>query len=1453
MSFASPLFLGLALGVLVVVLLHTLHRQRRSVGSVMLWRQLELDTRPRRSLRLPKPNLLLLLQVLAVLLLVLALAQPRWGDGDRAPVQHVFILDVSASMGTTDAEGSRFDAAREALLADLDRLTLTEGDALTVVTAGTTPRLLAVRHVETSAARALVASLSVTGGSADWRATGALLPAILGSDLKDDLGDDLDDGPGGDGGTRITVLTDDAEGAALVAPALSPRIVSFGNAETPNAAVTARIVPATQTPGAPPRWRLEGEVALQGLAEPPALAMGFRPEGRATFLDWEAPAYGARQGDVIPFEALLELPGPGILELALPGDAASHDDRFLLFVPDAAARLRVLYVGPGNPALQAALLTSGRAEVFAATALPADLGLYDLVVLDNAVVPERPPGNLLWLGSARVEDEPTPTLRPAVANDWDREHALARNLDWAGLAQVRIFDGAAWPDTRVIAAADGTPLVQARSRPDGREVRLALDPTDPAWTGAPQFPILIGNILDWLDGTRGGCIAGQVCPLPASDLGAAVTDPDGAPLARPAEGVAGILPETLAAGFVPERAGLHTVGGVAYPVNADPAESVAAVPAPASDARDEDRPAWPPYRWILAAALVLIVVEAVVALFRSEARLALSGNRREAGRQRTALALRAGTLALGLAAFADAPFPQLRPAEQIVVIAPAQETEGAGARLISTVRTGCDGIFTKAAGLVTTGTPPRVAQDLSCEGGGPRGAAAADGAGSDLGLALELALAMMQPGASGRIVLAGDAPQTGAAPLRGAEALVRADVRLDLLPLGGRAPGDAWVADVALPETLYAGDTAPLTAIIHSDTATTARIEVGQDERDLLSREVALVAGANRIDTTVSELSEGPARFWVRITAADDPQPLNDRNEVLRDVGPAPRVAIVTPEADRGDIMADALAVQGLEATVLRPDRAPFKLADWLDYDGVVLMNVPSLDLDTRQQEQLGEFAGIHGRGLMILGGENSFGPGGYFRTPLEAISPLSAKIPREAPVAAIAFVLDRSGSMQAPVEGVTRLDIAKEATLSAIDLLNAESQVAVVVFDSEPHVVVPLQERRDLGAAERALAPVTPGGGTSIAPGLEAALEELDRAEAPIRHVVVMSDGLTQPGDFDGLMERAMTEGITVSTVSIGNGADVGRLADLARKGGGSSHVTRDFRALPGILSQEAMMLGGEPMEQGPEAAAWDDRSAPWLSGLPQMPAVDAWVRTSLKAGARQHLALTDAEGDVVPILASWRYGNGTVLALASHGVGPGTARWQMQSFFPLIYAQAMRAMLSGGERELSLDIRRLGDTLEVRAAALTETGTPAPDLPLAATIRQGDTTLPLRLTPGPDGWSGQTAPLAPGDWHLTVTGDDRSANARGTIAYPASLDHSRADPGLITTLSAITGGRRLAADDDFPWPGLALQLAPGWPLWALLALAAFLLDLGVRYVPGLFFGLRRALRPTSTRRRPA
>ena len=175
----------------------------------------------------------------------------------------------------------------------------------------------------------------------------------------------------------------------------------------------------------------------------------------------------------------------------------------------------------------------------------------------------------------------------------------------------------------------------------------------------------------------------------------------------------------------------------------------------------------------------------------------------------------------------------------------------------------------------------------------------------------------------------------------------------------------------------------------------------------------------------------------VVVDAPGDTFPQNNRNGVTIDIAPAPEVLIVAAQPAWAEVLAKALALHEIKSKIVEPKRAPFYLKDWLAYSGIVLMNVPAIDLATLQQELIEKAVADHGRGVLLLGGENSFGPGGYYETPLERVSPLSSRVPREAPKVALAFVLDRSGSMQRNEGGATRLDIAKQATLSAIRLLH--------------------------------------------------------------------------------------------------------------------------------------------------------------------------------------------------------------------------------------------------------------------------------------------------------------------------------------------------------------------------------------------------------------------------------
>ena len=442
--------------------------------------------------------------------------------------------------------------------------------------------------------------------------------------------------------------------------------------------------------------------------------------------------------------------------------------------------------------------------------------------------------------------------------------------------------------------------------------------------------------------------------------------------------------------------------------------------------------------------------------------------------------------------------------------------------------------------------------------------------------------------------------------------------------------------------------------------------------------------------------------------------------------------------------------------------------------------------------------------------------------------------------------MLDRSGSMQQPVGNGNRLDIAKQATLAAIRLLNRNSQVGIIVFDSDPTTVLPLGRLTDPEVVASALSNVDPGGGTSVYPGLQAAFDMLRDVDTPARHIIVMTDGLSQPADFPGLLGQIRDAGITVSSVSIGEGAERTLIEQIAQLGGGTFHATDDFAALPSILSQEAMLLSGSPIEQGVTQPLWASRAEPFLRGLPpQMPPIDGFVLTTAKPEATLSMVVPDSKGEPMPLLASWRYGAGQVLALTTEAVGPWSSQWQQLPTYPALWAQALRQFLPGVERgDLVLDLMRRGDGF---VADVTLQGEGAGLMPALSVAASDGTAMQLPLSRiGTDRYEATYYPYDAGQVQFAASAGELTAEKSIVMGYPAHLGTVVPDQGL-RQLVAATGGT-FAAEDI---PSMTLPdrwtLQSFWLGWLVLALTFLMLELTVRYTR-LLKPKQPVIKPAST-----
>lgn len=1398
MQVLAPLALFAGLLALVILAFHIRRRRTVTVPSLVIWRQLRAgQVRRHRTWQWPNPSWSLTLQLLALLAMVLALSQPLWNRGPS--VDHwIFVVDRSGAMQAEADGGTLLDKAKAELR---DRITNAAGAGRqSLVMVGSAVAPVAIDQALTvSAMTDAVDSIAAEDGPADWSRLGTALSSIIRSDED----------------TRVVTYSDHAAMPDLERDRVAMDPVVLVSSQ-PNAAITAEMVASTKVAN---RWTLSGTVRLDpGQAEAEVI-VGFATRGDEQSLEWTRRTITTpnEATDIVryrTFSVTLELPGAGIVSATLADDGNGYDNVARFVIGAQPKSLDVLYIGAGSQPLLSALRAIEGAQIFQAPRLPDDVSNYGLVVVDGSSVDRQPETNTLWIGNAGIGAATLQAASALTPTSAAEAHPLMRGVSWTGIETGGSVALSVSETAEILLRTGGTPLITTDRTEFGRSIALAFDPRQSNWPQQPSLPIFVANLVDWLGIApqavlRPSCIVGARCALDRRLEGGMVTR-----LGSDAEASDRILP----AGWVPAVAGLYQIernGLVALiAVNPD------VVPPGVGDAaiRDEAAgfplPLWP---FLIGLALAALIAEAIVSGRGAERFLQREGLRSTnplSHRRRIALGLHIVTLVLATAALVNAPLPWRQTGEHLVQVASAGSASDTNA-VNQVVTAGPDSLINAAD------APERI---------GP------------LADAIALAAATIPWGEPGHLVVTGQTATDDDDFHAVGDTLHQRGIVLDVIT--SPSVDDAVsVSALKAPDPVFVGDTVQLIGIVHARDAAAAHLRFERDGVVLVDQPVALQAGDNRIETMLSDLAAGPATYTLSVISPADTTPDNNSFAQLIDVGDAGDIAVIATDPARATQFIAWLDSQGIAGAAIEPKRVPYKPEDWAQYDGAVLIDVPAIALTTLQQEQLTQAVAEQGMGLLILGGPNSFGPGGYLQTPLDDASPLSSRVPRDAPEATLVFVLDRSGSMQQPVGTGTRLDVAKQATLAAVRLLNRNSQVGIIVFDSEPITVLPLSRIADSNVVAMALNGVDPGGGTSVYPGLEAAYELLRDVDTPARHIIVMTDGLSQPADFAGLLNQIRGSGITVSTVSIGEGAERGLIEQIARLGGGTFHATDDFAALPSILSQEAMLLSGSPVETGATQPLWASRSEPFLRGLPPtMPTIDGFVLTTAKSEAQLSMVVPDNKGEAMPLLASWRFGAGQVLALTTEAVGPWTSRWQeMESYAPF-WAQVVRQFLPGVERgDLVLDLARRGDSI-VADLTLRDRSLGAPALSVF-----GDETLLASLpldAIGPGKYRAGFYPQAAGTYRFEAKLGEIVATAGIAMGYPAALGMLPPDRP-IQHLARLSGGRTditAPTRRDVPdrW-----TTVPAGPIWLALAILLFMAALFVRYTP-IFSPPRKSAPPS-------
>ena len=466
-----------------------------------------------------------------------------------------------------------------------------------------------------------------------------------------------------------------------------------------------------------------------------------------------------------------------------------------------------------------------------------------------------------------------------------------------------------------------------------------------------------------------------------------------------------------------------------------------------------------------------------------------------------------------------------------------------------------------------------------------------------------------------------------------------------------------------------------------------------------------------------------------------------------------------------------------------------------------------------------------------MLGGEQSFGLGGYYKSTLEEILPVRSDFEKEQekPSLGMVLVIDKSGSMEGdPIE------MAKSAARSAVELLGRRDQVAVIAFDGDTYVISEMQSASNTSKISEEISRIEAGGGTTMYPAMEMSMEMLMNASAKLKHVILLTDGVSTPGDFEGLASQMASTKITVSTVAAGSGADVELLEQIARVGKGRYYFTDDPAQVPQIFAKETVTASKSAIDEQPfipipirathALAELDMESAPFLLG---------YVMTRPKPTAE--VILATEKGD--PLLAWWRYGLGMSAAFTSDAKSRWAAEWMTWPGYGKFWTQVIRQVMRKSDtRGIQMQTARKGDQAEIIVDAVSELGQFLNNAEVELTMidpRLQRHTLNMPQSSPGRYISDVPLPIA-GSYHVEI-----AVKQKGQVVYRQSRgmmrgysDELRIRPTneeLLQELASVSGGKFNPTAVELFARGTARATRPT-PLWpTLITIAAFLLIIDV------------------------
>lgn len=670
---------------------------------------------------------------------------------------------------------------------------------------------------------------------------------------------------------------------------------------------------------------------------------------------------------------------------------------------------------------------------------------------------------------------------------------------------------------------------------------------------------------------------------------------------------------------------------------------------------------------------------------------------------------------------------------------------------------------------------------------------------------LSLAAAMLPEENRGRIVLISDGTETEGSISQILDELKSRDIAVDVLPIQYEYDKEVWLENLELPRFVKLGENYEASVVLSSLQDGAGKLVLRENGEQIYEQEVKFKAGKNRFVVPIYLRDPGYYEYSATIeTQAADDQ-IRENNTVINYIyveGEGKVLVVTNPAGDDRDWESLVKAIREGERNVdvVSAYEFPNDSLSLMPYDAVLFVNVPADAFNVIQLKAVHDSVFNQGIGFMMVGGDNSFGPGGYHRTVIEDALPVTMDITKKKvlPKGALAIILHTCEFPEGNTWG-------KRITKQAIKVLGAQDEVGVLVYDymEGEKWLFKLTPAGDYEKMVPKINGAQIGDMPSFVNTMRLGLKGLKESDASTKHMIIISDGDPQP-PAPQLISDFQKNKVSVSMVAIfpHGGRDISTMRAIAGATGGRYYFPSDPNQLPSIFIKESKTLK-RSMIQNETFVPEVGMISPVLKGIERIPPLFGYVLTTIKPRAEGVLNAPEkkeAEGEIDPVLSFWRYGLGTTAAFTSDlspNWGKDWVNWDhYQAFVKQLMIKISRVQK---QDHLKLWSHVTGN----KATIMVEDFHPEESfLNVAARIagpHDRKETVVLKQV-SPRRYQAEVPLWGKGRYQVTALGKsgEREDHANGGFIVPYSPEflRFRSNPIVLEEIAQRTGGQRLEPD---------------------------------------------------------